>query len=107
MPVKDCKGSLSLFGDVVEPNDLSRMDLVSLFSFSWLFCQFLSAIELWALERKISISEKSVPLAGLVWDSKVSLCVLECLFEWESKLIMSLQLEETMPSRFIYISIHA
>jgi hypothetical protein len=44
VPVKDCKDSLSLFGDVVEPNDLSRMDLVSLFSFSWLFCQFLSAL---------------------------------------------------------------
>ncbi|KAG6778030.1 hypothetical protein POTOM_017875 [Populus tomentosa] len=32
VPVKDCKDSLSLFGDVVEPNDFSRMDLMKKFS---------------------------------------------------------------------------
>lgn len=106
MPVKDCKDSLSLFGDVVEPNDLSRMDLVSLFSFSWLFCQFLSAIELWALERKISISEKSVPLAGLVWDSKVSLCVPECLFDWNSKLCHCNSRRQCLLDSFTYRFMH-
>lgn len=77
VPVKDCKDSLSLFGHVVEPNVLSRMDLVSLFSFSWLFCQFLSALSCGPWKEKSLYLKSLFPLAGLVWDSKVALCVPE------------------------------